>query len=252
MDTDKKSLICKVYDDIISPPAQVLGNALVKLATAYILEPASQRAEMRSERYRQKLEEAKKKINEKINSIPEENIIEPDISITGPTLENMKYFVEEDDYVEMFTNLLKKACDKREQKIHPSFSSIITQLSHADAKLLKIISDNHTIPIIELEERHSDGCLTPYYGYYTKEYSYDDLDTRIYSPYEMMISIENLRRLQLVLLNSHIISTKEQYEDVRKTQYYKSITSGPNHLSERRYRVELTRLGARFVSVCLP
>ena len=163
----------------------------------------------------------------------------------------MKFYVGKDDYVEMFTNLLAKTCDSRERKIHPSFSSIIKQLSPEDAKLLKIISENQIIPIIELEEQHSDGSLTPYYGYYTLEYVNDVFDMHCFIPHELMISIENLCRLQLIFLNSHIISSKEQYEEVKRNIYYKKITSNGVHFGERRYRAEMTRLGVWFVSVCV-
>ena len=183
--------------------------------------------------------------------IPEENRKEPDVSIVGPALEEMKFHIEKDDYVEMFTNLLAKACDSREKEIHPSFSSIIKQLSPEDAKLLKIISDNYAIPIIELEEQHPDGSLTPYFGYYTLEYVYNVFDSHLFIPNELMVSIDNLCRLQLVFLNSHIISRKEEYEEVKNNSYYKSITTNEIHFKERRYRAEMTRLGARFVAVCV-
>ena len=88
-------------------------------------------------------EKFKYKLKEKISQIPKDKIIEPKLSILGPALEASKYYIEEEEIREMFTNLISASMNSDSSKnIHHSFVEIIKQLSPYDAKLFKSLYDS--------------------------------------------------------------------------------------------------------------
>lgn len=81
-------------------------------------------------------------IAEKIAKIPDENLQEPKMSILGPTLEASKFYIEEEEIREMFSNLIAASMDSTYNGIvQHSFVEIIKQLSSYDAKFLSAIQN---------------------------------------------------------------------------------------------------------------
>lgn len=95
------------------------------------------------------VQQYKESITQKIIAIPEENIIEPSLSIVGPALEASKYYIEEETLREMFAKLISASMDsRRSARAHPSFVEIIKQLSPNDAIFLKKF--NSLVPVAEI------------------------------------------------------------------------------------------------------
>jgi len=79
-------------------------------------------------------------ILKKLSNVAPENYQEPRLSIIGPALEESKYYVEEPELREMFANLIASAADiTKNEIIHPSFVSVIKQMSPNDATLLNAL-----------------------------------------------------------------------------------------------------------------
>ena len=76
-------------------------------------------------------------LEEKCSKIPEDRLVKPPAYIIGPALETSKYYYEQDDLRNMFTNLIANLFDiQMYRAIHPAYIEIIKQLSPLDAKLL--------------------------------------------------------------------------------------------------------------------
>lgn len=91
----------------------------------------------------------KNNIEQKITDIPNENLIEPQLSLLGPAIEASKFYISEDNVRELFANLIVSSMDSRKSKnIHHSFVEIIKQMSSNDAKLFCYLSKKRVIPSV--------------------------------------------------------------------------------------------------------
>lgn len=83
------------------------------------------------------LEDYKRRITLKFQQIPENQRQEPPLNIIGPALEASKYYIATEEMREMFANLIAHACDRKmEPVIHPSFVSILIQITAIEAAVL--------------------------------------------------------------------------------------------------------------------
>lgn len=90
----------------------------------------------------------KQSIIDKINKIPENERDPSKISLAMRTIEDSKYQIDDDNLREMFAKLIAASVDKNQnQNFSPRFSNILSQLSPSDAKLLKQLSFNPSLPI---------------------------------------------------------------------------------------------------------
>ena len=108
---------------------------------------------------RKNLEDFKKSLEDKVNSIPENNLCEPKLSIIGPALEAAKYYYEEEEIREMFASTISASMDSRKaHRAHPSFPVIIQQMSAVDAKNLECFYRvNGVLPLCEYQICERDG-----------------------------------------------------------------------------------------------
>ncbi len=109
-----------------------------------------------------KLEEYKKSIDEKVAAIPEEKRVPPSIQIAGQAIEDSKYCFESEELRELFANLIANSMNRDySQKVHPSFSKIIQQLSPQDARVLSFIHQNgNEIAIADYIVEYTDNsCI---------------------------------------------------------------------------------------------
>lgn len=135
----------EAYKDAAQKPLQSSSKAIATLLDFFnntILYPM-QKYNLYAEN---KLNTFANELQEKASNIPKENLIEPKINILGPTIEGLKYNLDEEHIKEMFTNILLSNMDNRKQSnVHPSFIPIVQQLSKADALLLKTLKYECTL-----------------------------------------------------------------------------------------------------------
>lgn len=92
--------------------------------------------------FESKLIKMSKELEQRINSIPINDQKEPPINILGPTMEALKYNIDEEELKEMFLNLLTSSMDKRKESlVHPSYVKIIEQMNALDANLFKLFQN---------------------------------------------------------------------------------------------------------------
>lgn len=107
------------------------------------------------------LEDFRDTLYQKVKEIPEDRSCEPKLSVIGPALECSKYYIEEEDLRELFSNLIAHSFDSFfETKVHPSYVEIIKQLSPLDAKLLQNDLLYHgTLPVAKVRQQKKQETL---------------------------------------------------------------------------------------------
>lgn len=144
-----------------------------------------------------KLKKIDAELKEKYESIPEENRIEPRMSIVCSSLEGLKYNLDEIYIKKMFVNILGNEMDDRKQeRIVPAYIEIIKQLSKNDAIFILNYSKIFNL-IVEMYILH----LTNENKYYLL---YKTSDNNIYCDQINIISLENLKRLAIINYNEKI------------------------------------------------
>ncbi|WP_295250427.1 DUF4393 domain-containing protein [Ruminococcus sp.] len=146
----KAVLESEAVSNLTNPPTKVAGGLLADFINLTVggIHYASIKAELKRQK---KFEDFKANIQKGVDNIPTEHKVESRESIIGPALEKAKYFMNEDEIREMFEKLIVNSFDSRKiEKIHPSFSDIIQQMSPIDAQNLKCFSVGENLPICEI------------------------------------------------------------------------------------------------------
>lgn len=248
MDVNKS--LDKAINNLTEKPTEQVGKTLSDILYI-VFGGISQFAEKRKLKYTVELENFKNNLNNKVNLIPPENRIEPNLQIVGPALENAKFCVEEEDIRDMFENLIAASMNiDTYDKVHPSFSEIIKQMSPRDASNLSLFNKNQNLPIVELllvnrEEDIYKPILSNVF-LYNKKFS---------NIYNQSFSITLLERLGLLKTDykSHL-SDASWYEIYNESLEFKEITSkfeNQGIIQIEKGFVETTVLGQNFIDICL-
>lgn len=246
-----KTALGELAVKVLGPSAERFGQTLGTAVETFICNPLDDWIKKCGERFEQKSKAAKERIITKIEEIPEENRKDPDLSIVGPAIDQMKFDLDKDDLVEMFANLISNSFDSRAYGLHPAFASIISQLNTQDARLLKLLAKSYTaLPIISVDVI-STNSISPIPGYYSdcdrlREYK---VETNAYS---LESVIDNLERLKLAKLNSKVICFEDEYKRVRENPAFQQMFMNvKNSMRENKFRLELTSFGRIFTMACI-
>lgn len=91
--------------------------------------------------YSYKLECFKDDLYHQASQIPKQCLHEPNLMISGPTLEALKYTYDEEKLREMYIKLLTSSMDSRKDTVvHPSYVQIIQQMNSFDATLFQFLA----------------------------------------------------------------------------------------------------------------
>ena len=205
------------------------------------------------------------KVKEKIDKISKENLTTPDIGIIGETLENLKYNLDKDYLVELYSNIIARDVDSRTKNdVHPTFVSIIKDLSYNDIKLLEAIykyqNDNHIcIPIISLKIESENKNMDKTFK---NERYFIELEDYKYNETKFSISLENLVKLNLISIDfQRYLKNDNIYESLknRANIVYKPTFKQLEMIYNCECYVEikskgifhLTNLGFSLLKICL-
>lgn len=195
--------IKQVTEKVVIPPAAEASKGITKLLSVVttFIDNVTYKYIANSEMKKKKFLE---ELSQKYNSIPEESLTEPNINILGNVMDSLKYNLDEDYLVEMYTNILISDMDSRtKNKCHVCFVEILKQLSKNDLEVLnRIYMMKHTssIPFGKLNIVDSNNKPLKYElhnpVYIAK------IDNYIIDNYNVFSkSIENLNRLGLIEIN---------------------------------------------------
>lgn len=194
----------------------------------------------------------KQKIVEKVSNISDEKLQEPQIRIVGPAIEASKFYIEEEEFREMFAELIASACNTDySNSVHPAFPEIIKQLSHIDVKILEVLSRTKTIPACEIHAISKNQTVSPcphlLFDFKTENHFTQDDELLLTE------SVDNLSRLGVVCKNTRVIELGYDYEQFKEHWLYQAVSIVASPESEIRiikYRIELTQLGEDFARCC--
>lgn len=210
-----------------------------------------------------KLENYAIELQNKVKTIPADNLVSPRVNILGPTIDGLKYNLDEEYIKEMFTNILMSDMDDRTQnKVLPSYIEIVKQLSSEDAKTLclfkkvnSLYSISHIVsnaPIIKL--KYTTNKTHGYFDYnkdtilILDEFNFHVLDS---------IVVDNLLRLKLIEIDFSKFLFDQPYDSIfnaiRKDEQFKALDD-PSSVFKLDYSkgvLELTAFGKNFIDICL-
>lgn len=193
----------------------------------------------------------KESLETKLSKIDENNLQEPAMNILGPSLDASKFYFEEQQYREMFSNLIASTCDKSKNPyVHPAFVEFIKQMKPLDGKILNNLDVNQLflINIIDTSnnQRKRIGFMPPVINSF--EASFHDFNT----------SMTNLNRLGLIELPNltSLILPEKEIASIKNSTLYKSIIGSiskdlPDYYETIIFSLELTDMGKDFIKVCI-
>lgn len=192
--------IKQVTERVVLPPTAEVSKGITKLlsvVTTFIDNVTYKyiaNSEMKKKKFLEELEK-------KYNSIPEESLKEPNINILGNVMDSLKYNLDEDYLVEMYTNILISDMDSRtKNKCHICFVEILKQLSKNDLEVLKgiyMMKNISSIPFGKLNIVDSNDKPLNYEIHNPMYIA--KIDNYIINDYNAFLkSIENLNRLGLI------------------------------------------------------
>ncbi|MCJ8343018.1 MAG: DUF4393 domain-containing protein [Cetobacterium sp.] len=194
----------------------------------------------------QDVEKYKNECLEKISKISSNKIQDPKLSIIGPALEASKFYIEEEDIRNMFSNLIASSMDSTYNGlIQHSFVEIIKQLTPLDAKILTSFDD--ASPLVDFNlESNSVFYIQNSNFYFNNKVEESTLNS---------ISVENLEKQGLISINkTYSMNGNKVYDHYYSSKRYKHLStlklSKNEKLSVHLGSINITNLGIAFRKVC--
>lgn len=193
-------------------------------------------------------------VKETIESINEEDRKMPDKRVFVPVLQQLSYSLD-DSYIKNTYQKLLNSSMNRKKMIHPSFVSIIGQLTADEIKILNVLpnSTHKPFPLINLRLKvgQQEGK-----GIYILE-NFSDIGYGICdNPDNICAYIENLERLKLIEIPSLMtIANKDVYAKLKKHPAILNILESNSSIPEIKYEYDekyfrLTQFGLQFKNAC--
>ena len=241
-----------VYDDMLQPASKEVGKSLLTVAKTINLALAPLAGLVWSyEKIRLHIETS---MAEKLKNIPEENITSPDPSVAVPAIQALRYTAHNEDLREMFTNLLATAMDKSTVKnAHPSFVEIIKQISSDEARIISLLTNDHSKAVIRLRSMNHDN---DHYTEILQEFSILPYLAGCEHPELGPSYLNNITRLGIAEINYTTYSTfPNAYEEIYKHPVFiekkKWIEDNAKRAEVRRGTFCRTQFGEKFYNACI-
>lgn len=245
--------IAKAGGEIISDCLNLLGwplTTLAKIASEkqqYIVSKQIAKQEL-------KLAKFKDEVEEKLKKIPKDKLVPPDERIVCDVREKVQSVLDADDIRALYANLIANSANSDiASQVHPSFSTIISQLSSLDVQNLEIIGDGSLYPIAnfiifpnDVDHPGYQNLMTIHSDVFLSNPNNQDI-------FSQAVSLNSLARLQLITLDY----TKEKSESAS----YDAIQAYFDELVKKECTPEFgakigkgivhtTLLGRAFLAVC--
>lgn len=241
-----------VYQDLAQPAVQEVGKGLHTLSKLIHVALAPVSATVWG--YEKISNYIQTSLEKKLENVPQENIIPPDISVAGPALEALRFVGDKEELREMFSTLLSTSMNSEVNKLaHPSFVEIIKQLSSDEAKILKSIDHNISIPILKVKIADKE---TGYYSEPLVNFSILPFESNCDHVELGPSYINNLNRLGLISISytQYRIGENvyEPLENHTQVKYWESTATNLDKTFEiQRGIIQRTNFGANFYNSCI-
>lgn len=209
-------------------------------------------ADKKRAKYAAKLEQFKQELQSDVLQIPKEKQIEPSIQIVGQAIEDAKYCMESDELRSMFSSLIASSINRDcVNDVHPSFSSLIKQMSNIDAKMLSCFLESPTFPLAEY--RLIISGKTGHISLFRNAVLFGPSEVSLSAK---ALSISSLCRMGLIEIPDARYMEQDVYNNFLREPTFLSFVETYKSVSTKNVKLEkficqLTPLGKSFVKVCL-
>ena len=216
---DKEGLPEKVYDDLAKNPLRTISDylgAMLYFKLGPKVEAAADYKAIHEARRKVMLENATKIIG----NIPPEYLRAADMQILRMAAADADFCVENETLSDMFAQLLASCFDAR-KSVHPAYSSILKNLSPLDAQNFALL-DEVLQPVVKLQVTYEDRPKEEVVFVYDI-FLENDAEKDIYAN---SVSIDNLKRLNLVETNYSNYLPEERYSHIDKNEICRILIGG--------------------------
>lgn len=240
----------KIYDDVAHKPLKCVGDAVGTVLDFFnntVLYPM-QKYNLYA---KSKLEDYANELKNKAKGIPLENLVYPRVNILGPTIEALKYNLDEEYIKELFTNILISDMDNRKQsKVLPAYIEIVKQLSQNDAILLKFFKEQNikNEPVIKPKYIFENGGFI---------YASDNIGLLYNEDYIILsaIVLDNLSRQKLIEINfdesRHNTTIYDKaFEKIKLCDEFQRLPDNAK-LGYSKGLLKTTSFGQNFIDICI-
>jgi len=131
-------VLARSYDDLLKPSFSKIGKAVGGVIGFFTM--PFRGLDLVSDMGDAKMRKFFEDFCVKLNKVPEDRISEVPPEILVPTLEKVRY-IRDEDIREMFLKLLTKASDEKTIHLaHPRFTTLISDISNDEARLIEYFS----------------------------------------------------------------------------------------------------------------
>ena len=250
-----KEVAKDVYQDAGKPIAKPTGElvGLVPRAIKAALAPLEKWILQREYNVAQ----TQRLLEEKLKNVPPELIEPPEAHIAIPAMQYMSYCMDNDELRDMYANLLANSMNRVVKNgVHPGFVEIIKQLCPDEAKILKYVAIEKTIPTITLryENERGEGINV------VKNFSDIGDLCGCERPYDINKYFNNQIRLGLVETSPALssLTNKELYTPLKKhpfiITYYDDAAKRKDEYNKAKFKegyLSITDYGKAFCGICL-
>ncbi len=244
-----KEIAPKIYDDGVKSAVKEVGITLSVIPKTINAALVPLRKWIVEKEYSFKETEAL--LAKKLEKVKVENIVEPEAYIAVPAMESLSYCMNNDELRNLYANLLANSMNKETKgKVHPSFVTIIKQMSPNDAIIFKIICEAKIRPLITLFFKYNDN-----HGQNDHLYNISWISNIDYE--SVSVSIDNLIRMGLLKVpeDKHYMDDSN-YSAVRSNPEYlkycsKYANANVGTVSEDKQIIIVTDLGELFYKICV-
>lgn len=233
-------LVPEVYRDMLQPAARQVGDGLATIAKAVKISLAPLEAGIWG------YEQIKEWLSIRVTRILADRKIKkvetPPLSIAGPLVFQLIFAKDEPELKELYASLLSSAMDPSETSAHPSFVSIIQQLTSDEAKILRHIAHiDEDWPSLS-EDSAAEGYAKESISLQFKNWCEQAGVVHLNRSDAYM---DNLVRLRIL---HEVIGNDAKYDPAGYNQYgdYDASVSNTEYAF-----VELTAFGRLFLSACI-
>ncbi|MGY0193980.1 Abi-alpha family protein [Leptothrix sp. BB-4] len=225
-----------IYSDVASPAAKEFGTA-IETVFKIGLSPVA----MLGWGFEQSKEWLRKKIEKRLSETPPAFRTSPSNQISMQSITQIAMSHDAPELRELYAELLLKAMDTRTRdNVHPSYISLISQLTPQEALIFVSFGDRFAHALFDEDRKPphfaAPGTIEGQFSNYCRALGFG-------SEYPVQLWLENLQRLNLVSL-----------ETVTEVEYKRADEDSPSpwvSKDERRF-LYMTEYGSAFLNACTP
>ena len=254
-----KEITRDVYNDGLRESVKTVGNGL-NMCLKFIGAKFSPMMYEYIQNAEYQKKEIDRKLQEKYETIPENKRVEPRLSIMGPSVDLLKYNLDQEYIKNFFVNIMcSEMNSEKQQNVLPSYVEIVKQLSKKDCQFLTKIynlykdKNSRTLPldIIRAISKDNKSAYIELDKYLVNHASMDDNIVKLSTIMLDPITIDNLSRLEIIKIrvNTYIPNINDYDISFNSIKHnYEKI--GQYDITNVKSIFEITEFGLNFLNIC--